>query len=132
PHRDRADKTAGHRARFSCRLDQTVWGTSSMQSIHPQRNLLAAAVLAGLVALSQAPVAQAQDAQPAAGDREEQPTTLATMTVTAQKREEALQDVPIVVNVLPEQLLLDTGVRDIKDMQVLVPGLTVTSTQSAA
>src|SRR5690554_6072903 len=103
-----------------------------MQPIQPQRNLLAAAVLAGLVALSQAPLAQAQDAQPAAGDREEQPTTLATMTVTAQKREEALQDVPIVVNVLPEQLLLDTGVRDIKDMQVLVPGLTVTSTQSAA
>ena len=103
-----------------------------MQSIQPQRNLLAAAVLAGLVALSQVPLAQAQDAQPAAEDREQQPTTLATMTVTAQKREEALQDVPIVVNVLPEQLLLDTGVRDIKDMQVLVPGLTVTSTQSAA
>ena len=39
---------------------------------------------------------------------------------------------PIVINVLPEQLLQDTGVRDIKDMQVLVPGLTVTSTQSAA
>lgn len=104
-----------------------------MHSIHPQRNLLAAAVLAGLVALSQVPLAQAQDAQPAAEDREEQQaTTLATLTVTAQKREEALQDVPIVVNVLPEQLLLDTGVRDIKDMQVLVPGLTVTSTQSAA
>src|SRR5690554_1933479 len=103
-----------------------------MQSIHPQRNLLAAAVLAGLVALSQAPLAHAQEAQPAADERDEQPTTLATMMVTAQKREEALQDVPIVVNVLPEQLLLDTGVRDIKDMQVLVPGLTVTSTQSAA
>lgn len=103
-----------------------------MQSIQPQRNLLAAAVLAGLVALCQAPLAQAQDTQPAADERDEQPTTLATMTVTAQKREEALQDVPIVVNVLPEQLLLDTGVRDIKDMQVLVPGLTVTSTQSAA
>ena len=102
-----------------------------MQSIQPQRNLLAAAVLAGLVALSHAPVAQAQDTQPATSDREE-PATLATMVVTAQKREEALQDVPIVINVLPEQLLVDTGVRDIKDMQVLVPGLTVTSTQSAA
>lgn len=61
----------------------------------------------------------------------EEPSTLATLTVTAQKREEALQDVPIVINVLPEQLLRDTGVRDIKDLQVLVPGLTVTSTQSA-
>ena len=62
---------------------------------------------------------------------DEEPSTLATLTVTAQKREEALQDVPIVINVLPEQLLQDTGVRDIKDLQVLVPGLTVTSTQSA-
>ena len=104
-----------------------------MHSIQPQRNLLAVAVLTGLVALSHASLAHAQDdAQPAAQERAEEPTTLATMTVTAQKREEALQDVPIVINVLPEQLLLDTGVRDIKDMQVLVPGLTVTSTQSAA
>jgi outer membrane receptor protein involved in Fe transport len=62
----------------------------------------------------------------------ERTTTLSSLTVTAQKREEALQDVPIVINVLDEQLLQDTGVHDIKDMQVLVPGLTVTSTQSAA
>src|SRR3546814_14845747 len=54
------------------------------------------------------------------------------MTVTAQKREEALQDVPISVTVLDQQLLQDTGVYDIKDLQVLVPGLTVTSTQSEA
>ena len=103
-----------------------------MQSIQPQRNLLAAAILAGLVALSQVPLAQAQEAQPAAGDREEQPTTLSTLVVTAQKREEALQDVPISVTVMDEQLLQDTGVRDIKDMQILVPGLTVTSTQNEA
>ena len=104
-----------------------------MHSIHPQRNLLAVAVFTGLLALSHGSLAQAQgQAQPAAAEPADEPTTLATMTVTAQKREEALQDVPIVVNVLPEQLLLDTGVEDIKDLQVLVPGLTVTSTQSAA
>ncbi|MCX5511639.1 Plug domain-containing protein, partial [Pseudomonas sp. BJa3] len=74
--------------------------------------------------------AYAQQAAAPAG--EEEPTTLATMTVTAQKREEAMQDVPIAVTALPEQLLQDTGVRDIKDLQVLVPGLTVTSTQSEA
>src|SRR5690606_9685359 len=103
-----------------------------MLSIQPQRNLLAVAVLAGLVALSHAPLVQAQEDPQPTPERSEEPATLATMVVTAQKREEALQDVPIVINVLPEQLLLDTGVRDIKDMQVLVPGLTVTSTQSAA
>ena len=97
---------------------------------HPQRNALATAVFAVLVTMSIAPAASAQDAPTAAdGDR---PTTLATMTVTAQKREEAMQDVPISVTALDEQLIQDTGVRDIKDMQVLVPGLTVTSTQSEA
>lgn len=52
------------------------------------------------------------------------------ITVTAQKREQSLQDVPIVVTTLPAKLLQDAGVRDIKDMQVLTPGLTVTSTQN--
>ncbi len=94
----------------------------------PQHKVLAIAVLAALCATS---AAHAQEAATAAATDEE-PTTLATMTVTAQKREEAMQDVPISVTALPEQLLKDTGVRDIKDLQVLVPGLTVTSTQSEA
>ena len=97
-----------------------------MDSRYLQRRLLTRAVVVALA--STAMPALAQSVPPA----EEGPTTLAGITVTAQKREEALQDVPIVINVLPEQLLQDTGVRDIKDMQVLVPGLTVTSTQSAA
>ncbi|MBJ6984049.1 TonB-dependent receptor [Luteimonas sp. MC1750] len=100
-----------------------------MVSGHPQRHALATALLAILASPALLSTAHAQDATPAVEDR---PTTLAGITVTAQKREEALQDVPIVVNVLDAQLLQDTGVRDIKDMQVLVPGLTVTSTQSAA
>ncbi len=50
--------------------------------------------------------------------------------VTAQKREQSLQDVPIVVTTLSEELLEDAGVRDIKDLQILTPGLTVTSTTS--
>jgi outer membrane receptor protein involved in Fe transport len=93
---------------------------------------LATAVVAALAGVSVVPVANAQEgaaAPPAPGD---EPVTLSTLVVTAQKREQALQEVPITVNVLSEQLLQDTGVRDIKDMQVLVPGLTVTSTQSAA
>lgn len=58
----------------------------------------------------------------------EQPSTLSTITVTAQKREEALQNVPIMLTVLPEQLMTDAGVSDIKDVQLLVPGLHVSST----
>jgi iron complex outermembrane receptor protein len=52
--------------------------------------------------------------------------------VTAQKREENLQDVPIVVNVVSAQALQDAGVRDVKDLQVLTPGLNVTSSTSEA
>ena len=93
----------------------------------PQYKVLALAVFAALSAM---PQVHAQEAAPAAN--EEEATTLATMTVTAQKREEVMQDVPISLTVVNEQLLQDTGVRDVKDLQVLVPGLTVTSTQNEA
>lgn len=102
-----------------------------MASSKPQRKLLATAMFAVLVSMSQAPAAHAQDA-PAAAGNDEEPQTLATMVVTAQKREEQMQDVPISLTALPEQLLQDNGARDIKDLQVLVPGLTVTSTQNEA
>jgi iron complex outermembrane recepter protein len=98
-----------------------------MDSRKLQRSLLSHAVVVALATTVALPAL----AQSTTTDTEA-PTTLSAITVTAQKREEALQDVPIVINVLPEQLLQDTGVRDIKDLQVLVPGLTVTSTQSAA
>ncbi len=93
----------------------------------PQHHVLALAVMAALFVTSQV---QAQEAAQAA-DKDE-PTTLAGLKVTAQKREEVLQDVPVTVTVIDEQLLRDTGVRDIKDLQALVPGLTVTSTQNEA
>jgi outer membrane receptor protein involved in Fe transport len=103
-----------------------------MISIKTQRKLLSLAVATALGSLLAAPVLAQDAAPPPEGTKEEKATTLAELVVTAQKREEALQDVPISVTALPEQLLRDTGVRDVKDMQVLVPGLTVTSTQSEA
>ncbi|HOZ25433.1 MAG TPA: TonB-dependent receptor plug domain-containing protein, partial [Thermomonas sp.] len=89
---------------------------------------LAVAVMAALISLTALP-ALAQDA---AQDKKEEAKTLDALVVTAQKREEAMQDVPIVVTSLSQQILQDTGVRDIKDLQILVPGLTVTSTQNEA
>ncbi len=56
--------------------------------------------------------------------------TIDTIIVTAQKREQSLQDVPIVVTAVSEQLLQDTGVKDIKDLTILTPGLLVTSTSN--
>ncbi len=56
--------------------------------------------------------------------------TVEEVVVTAQKREQRLQDVPIVVTAVSGQLLQDTGVRDIKDLTILTPGLLVTSTSN--
>jgi iron complex outermembrane recepter protein len=92
----------------------------------PQHSKLTKALLLALIGLAQVPLALAQEA----GAAEEEQATLDQITVTAQKREEVLQDVPVVVTALSEQMLEENGVRDIKDLQQVVPGLTVTSTQS--
>ncbi|MFZ0270160.1 TonB-dependent receptor [Caulobacter sp.] len=78
-----------------------------------------AVVLAGLAPIA----AQAQDTEI---------QTVDSIVVTAQKREQNLQDVPVVVTAVGAKLLQDTGVKDIKDLTILTPGLTVTSTTSEA
>jgi len=90
------------------RFTQVLCGTAS------------AVVLAGLGA-SSAAQAQTSDQQ-----------TVDSIIVTAQKREQNLQDVPVVVTAVGAKLLQDTGVKDIKDLTILTPGLTVTSTSSEA
>ncbi|MCA6313005.1 TonB-dependent receptor plug domain-containing protein, partial [Phenylobacterium sp.] len=80
----------------------------------------AVAVVAGLMA---AGAAQAQDTAPNYVDE---------VVVTAQLREQSLQDVPIVVTSVNAQQIQDAGIRDIKDLTIATPGLIVTSTSSAA
>ncbi|HEY8616345.1 TonB-dependent receptor [Phenylobacterium sp.] len=70
---------------------------------------------------------QAQAQAPASAGAE-----VEAVIVTAQKREQNLQDVPIVVTVVSGQQLQDAGVRDVKDLQVLTPGLSVTSSTGGA
>jgi iron complex outermembrane receptor protein len=55
---------------------------------------------------------------------------LEEIIVTAEKRSENIQDVPISVIAVSAQQLQDAGVKDIKDLQTLTPGLTVTSDSS--
>ncbi|MGV8923609.1 MAG: TonB-dependent receptor [Thermomonas sp.] len=100
-----------------------------MQHKQLQPKPLALALLAAMISMAAMPTL-AQDS--ATQDAKQEAKTLDTIVVTAQKREEALQDVPITINVLSQEALQDAGVHDIKDLQVLVPGLTVTSTQSEA
>jgi len=65
-----------------------------------------------------------------AQDTDADEATVDAIIVTAQKREQSLQDVPIVVTAVSEQQLEDAGIKDIKDLTVLTPGLLVTSTSS--
>jgi iron complex outermembrane receptor protein len=86
----------------------------------------ASAAVVGAVVFGFAGAASAQSAP------QDAPTTIDDIVVTAQKREQNLQDVPIVVTTLSAESLNNAGVRDIKDLQILTPGMTVTSTQSEA
>lgn len=83
--------------------------------------MLGGAMLPG-IALAQETAQEAPSQPAAANDFADE------IIVTAQKREQSLQDVPIVVTVVNAQLLRDAGIRDIKDLTVLTPGLTVVST----
>ena len=86
---------------------------------------------ASLIALAgTAGLAHAQDAD--AAPVAEETRTFDKVVVTAQKREQSLQDVPIVVTAIDGELLQDAGVRDIKDLTILTPGLLVTSTSNEA
>ena len=68
--------------------------------------------------------------QAAAPSQEGGPRTVDEIIVTAQKRSQSLQNVPIVVTTINRALLQDTGVRDIKDLTLLTPGLQVTTTSN--
>ena len=94
------------------RIQQVLRGTASF------------AVLSAVIGAAGAAAAQSAPQHDATSVRE--------IVVTAQKREQSLQDVPVVVTALPARLLQNAGVLDIKDMQILTPGLTVTSTSSDA
>lgn len=103
-----------------CNLMEMIGGFMKEQNISLRRAIVVALAISALPAL---PV-YAQNAAGTDG------RTIEQIIVTAQKREQNLQDVPIVVTAVSEQLLQDTGVKDIKDLTILTPGLLVTSTSN--
>jgi iron complex outermembrane receptor protein len=50
--------------------------------------------------------------------------------VTATKRAESLQDIPVTVNAISEMAIQEAGISDIGDVAALVPALTVSSNLS--
>lgn len=96
--------------------------------MNPRRRILAsqASSLALSVALTAAGVsaARAQDAPPSAASAAAGASpTLSEVVVTAQKRSERLQDVPISVDVVGASQLQQNQVRDFKDIMREIPGV---------
>jgi len=90
------------------------------------RLVTATIVASFILSLAITSAASAQEAQPQANP----PHTVDEIVVTAQKRTQSLQDVPIVVTTINRQLIQDIGVKDIKDLTLLTPGLLVTTTSN--
>jgi iron complex outermembrane recepter protein len=89
-------------------------------------------VAAIALATSLAMPAFAQDATPAADGEEAQEDFEDEIIVTATKREQTLQDVPVAVSVTTADQIERAQVRDLKDLQTLVPSLRVSQLQSSA
>jgi len=81
--------------------------------------------LAAAIYLAFGSMAFAQDAKPAdaAPAQEKAPPTLETVTVTAQKREENLQKVPISIQAIGQAQLEQQNVADFDDYAKLIPSL---------
>jgi iron complex outermembrane receptor protein len=60
-------------------------------------------------------------------DAKPQGEALTEIIVTARRRDEALQDVPVAVSYLSEDTLADAGVRRVTDLTSLVPNLSINS-----
>ena len=87
------------------------------------RNALSPIALAVVAALAAAPAARAQETGTAAGGLEE-------IIVTAQKREQKLQEVPIAVSVVSGELLQSVTGLTVESLETLVPALNLRKTNT--
>ncbi len=90
-----------------------------------QRNLVVGLqrAMAGLMVLGTGGTALAQSAT------EDAATTLDRITVTAQSRQQEIQDVPIALQVVDQNLLNDVAAENLGDIDALVPGLVISAVQ---
>jgi iron complex outermembrane receptor protein len=92
-----------------------------MMSAQPIRQILSvASILASLLATS---AAWAQNA-----DAESDDGGLQEIVVTAQKRAENLQEVPIAVTAVGGEAIAASGVADTRELAALIPGLAIRTT----
>ena len=85
------------------------------------RVVISKAPLTAAICMALSPSVFAQEQQ---ADSEDKKAVLDTVTVTAQKRTENLQKVPISVQVLGNQKLTENNVTDFEDYAKLIPSMT--------
>jgi len=59
------------------------------------------------------------------------PTLLEELVVTAQRREQSIQDVPISVSVVTDKFIAENDIRSLQDLNGTVPGFYATKRSSA-
>jgi iron complex outermembrane receptor protein len=105
-------------------MDSHPMQHSTSDQILPRNRTLGraiAAVLAGSVALAAPGIVLAQGVRPATA------SGLEEVIVTAQRREQTLQEVPITIQVVGNELLNDIAAEDLGDLDGFVPGLVISS-----
>src|SRR4249919_169032 len=90
-----------------------------------KRKYLSLAIGSVLVSALASPVAWAQDTAPSEATQANKATNLGAVTVTARKREETLQEVPVAVTAFTADALDKLNVEDLSDLDALVPNLTI-------
>lgn len=101
---------------------QNIFGEAKMKLSSLSQNVSRIAMSA--VAISSLGLSGAAYAQDAEGEGGEEADTGNTIVVTAQRREQNLQDVPIAVTAVGSEALIQSGTTDLQDLTALTPGLT--------
>lgn len=113
----------GYEPRFGKRLVLSIAAVdpedSGRNDMGSKTKGLFAGVVAGVLSILGSPAAAGQET--AAHRR----VALEEIIVTAQKREESSQDIPIAITVLQSDKLIETNVNNIQDIQYLAPSLQV-------
>ncbi|MDO5504819.1 MAG: TonB-dependent receptor [Pseudoxanthomonas suwonensis] len=91
-------------------------------------NLLSLAVAMGLAA----PLAQAQQLPQAEQARQQSASELDAITVTARRRSESINDVPVAVSAFGEEQLKDLQANDVSGLQGAVPNLNIVQGRGSA
>lgn len=106
-----------------------------MTSLRRHRTFTPALLLAATAMTGLPMVAHAADAAPAASSDavgDDGKPVLDTIVVTAQRRQEKMQSVPIAINSISGESLQKSGYQSLTDLQYMTPGLTFDPTQGSA